>query len=102
MNRCNRIRMKKNISFYSRIVLIELIEFIFYCLTEALRLCNDCLTPFEKTEILNYPEVWYLGTDAQKVIGVEGAASNHGYDDEHGSYVKVSSCHVIHYITNIT
>ena len=32
--------------------------------------------------------MWFTGNDG-KVRGVTGAAQNCGYDDEHGSYIKV-------------
>jgi hypothetical protein len=49
------------------------------------------LTAFEQTEILDYPEIWFLGLEAKKIEGVPGGAQNNGYDDESGSYIKVSS-----------
>ena len=45
---------------------------------------------FEQTEAQDYPEIWYLGLDAKKIEGVQGAAQNNGYDDDNGSYLKVS------------
>lgn len=47
------------------------------------------LTNYEKTEIEKYPEIWYLGLGACKVLGEEGALQNGGYDDDNGSYHKV-------------
>ena len=38
----------------------------------------------------HYPEIWYLGLDSRKIHGEEGAPQNGGYDDENGSYHKVS------------
>jgi len=58
--------------------------------TDALSICYDQLTSFECKEITGYTEIWYLGADAPKVRGVEGTARNDGYDDEHGTYLKVS------------
>ena len=37
----------------------------------------------------HYPEIWYLGLEARKIHGEEGAPQNGGYDDENGSYHKV-------------
>ena len=56
---------------------------------EALRLYGSQLTAFERTEIENYPEVYYLGLEAKKIHGEEGGNCNGGYDDENGSYHKV-------------
>ena len=57
--------------------------------TEALKLYRSKLTAYEQTEILDYPEIYFLGLEAKKVEGVPGGASNNGYDDESGSYIKV-------------
>ena len=38
----------------------------------------------------DYPEVWFLGLEAKKVDAVPGAPQNNGFDDENGSYIKVS------------
>jgi dual specificity tyrosine-phosphorylation-regulated kinase 2/3/4 len=48
------------------------------------------MNAFERSEVSHYPEVWYLGMDANKIEGEEGAAQNHGYDDDNGSYIKAS------------
>ena len=61
------------------------------CFTEALKLYRGKLTAFEQTEILDYPEIWFLGLEAKKIEGEPGSAQNNGYDDENGSYVKVES-----------
>nr|CAH0098639.1 unnamed protein product [Daphnia galeata] len=66
------------------------------CLTpaEALRLYGSRLTAYERLEIEHYPEIWFLGLDARKIHGEEGAPQNGGYDDENGSYHKVMHDHV--------
>jgi len=46
----------------------------------------DDLTEYEQGEILDFPEVWYFGTGAQKIRGTSSAAANHSYDDERGDY----------------
>ena len=38
----------------------------------------DKLTTFEQSEILDYPDVWYLGLEAKKIEGVPGAPQNNG------------------------
>ena len=59
-------------------------------ISDALKLYRGKLTAFEQTEILDYPEIWFLGLEAKKIEGVPGGAQNNGYDDENGSYIKVS------------
>lgn len=56
---------------------------------EARQVYATRLTDFEDSEIVDYPEIWYVNASG-KVNGVAGAAQNNGYDDEHGSYIKVS------------
>lgn len=36
------------------------------------------LTAYEQKEILEYPDVWFLGMDSKKVEGIPGAAQNSG------------------------
>jgi dual specificity tyrosine-phosphorylation-regulated kinase 2/3/4 len=59
-------------------------------IAEALRLYGSRLTAYERLEIEHYPEIWFLGLDARKIHGEEGAPQNGGYDDENGSYHKVN------------
>ncbi|XP_066976524.1 uncharacterized protein [Macrobrachium rosenbergii] len=61
---------------------------------EALKLYSDQLTEYERREIEAYPEIYYLGLDARKIHGEEGAQLNGGYDDENGSYNKVMHDHI--------
>lgn len=61
-----------------------------FWITEALRLYGSRLTAYERLEMEHYPEIWFLGLDARKIHGEEGAPQNGGYDDENGSYHKVS------------
>ncbi|VDP99203.1 unnamed protein product [Trichobilharzia regenti] len=55
----------------------------------ALNIYGKKLTSFERDEILNFSKIWYLGLSAQKIEGIVGSPSNHGYDDETGGYLKV-------------
>ncbi|XP_069106811.1 uncharacterized protein [Argopecten irradians] len=64
--------------------------------SEALKLYRNKLTAFEQTEILDYPEIWFLGLEAKKIEGVPGGAQNNGYDDENGSYIKVMHDHMVY------
>ncbi|XP_061109089.1 dual specificity tyrosine-phosphorylation-regulated kinase 4 isoform X1 [Conger conger] len=62
--------------------------------TEALQNFQERLTEFEQEEIMDYSEIWYLGLDTEKIEGSQGTPQNCGYDDEHGSYIKVLNDHI--------
>uniref|UniRef100_A0A671RB72 dual-specificity kinase n=2 Tax=Sinocyclocheilus anshuiensis TaxID=1608454 RepID=A0A671RB72_9TELE len=62
--------------------------------TTALKHFQNQLTEFEKEEIMDYSEIWYLGLDTKKIEGSQGSPQNSGYDDEHGSYLKVLHDHI--------
>ena len=38
----------------------------------------DKLTTFEQAEILDFPEIWFLGINGKKIEGVPGAPTNNG------------------------
>lgn len=59
--------------------------------TEALHLYGHRLSEYEKIEIEKYSKIWYLGLDACKIHGEPGGSQNGGYDDDSGSYNKVSA-----------
>nr|XP_006824781.1 PREDICTED: dual specificity tyrosine-phosphorylation-regulated kinase 4-like [Saccoglossus kowalevskii] len=61
---------------------------------ETLRLYRSKLTAFEQNEVLEFPDTWFLGLEAKKVEGVQGASQNNSYDDENGSYIKVLHDHL--------
>ncbi|XP_015588139.1 probable serine/threonine-protein kinase dyrk2 [Cephus cinctus] len=61
---------------------------------EATKYYGSRLTEFERAEIEKYSEIWYLGLDACKIHGEEGASQNGGYDDDNGSYNKVLHDHI--------
>ncbi|XP_011474789.1 dual specificity tyrosine-phosphorylation-regulated kinase 4 isoform X1 [Oryzias latipes] len=62
--------------------------------SEALNNFQERLTEFEQEEINAYAEVWFLGLGSQKIEGSQGAPHNSGYDDEHGSYIRVLHDHI--------
>ncbi|KAI5105506.1 dual specificity tyrosine-phosphorylation-regulated kinase 4 isoform X3 [Silurus meridionalis] len=62
--------------------------------TAALKHFQSQLTEYEQEEIMDYTEIWYLGLDTKKIQGCQGSAQNSGYDDEHGSYLKVLHDHI--------
>ena len=56
---------------------------------EALKLYAKTgkLTDYEKTELLDFKKVYFLGLEADKVKGKTSAKLyNSGYDDENGDY----------------
>lgn len=68
----------------------------FLSLTEVLNLYRNQLTEYERQEIDKFPEIWYLGLDSCKINAKPGAALNAGYDDDNGSYNKVSLRHYLY------
>lgn len=53
----------------------------------ALKLYHATLSPFEKTEVLDYPNVYFTGNHSKKrQATTEQTVCNHGYDDERGDY----------------
>lgn len=67
------------------------------CSSSAItKLYRDKLTMYESKEIEKYPEIWYFGKDAKKIHGDSSKNFNNGYDDENGSYRKVTNDHIIY------
>ncbi|XP_077371665.1 dual specificity tyrosine-phosphorylation-regulated kinase 4-like isoform X4 [Festucalex cinctus] len=62
--------------------------------TESVNNFQDRLTEFEKEEIMDYAEIWFLGLGSQKIEGSQAVPQNCGYDDEHGSYIRVLHDHI--------
>ncbi|KAJ4462531.1 putative Dual specificity tyrosine-phosphorylation-regulated kinase 4 [Paratrimastix pyriformis] len=60
----------------------------------ALKMHGDVLTPYEQGEILEYPQVFFLGPAAKKVRGTPQAQNNCGYDDDRGDYHVVLHDHL--------
>lgn len=56
---------------------------------KALKLFMSTLTDYEKGEILDYKQVYFLGTKAEKIKASPLHAYNYGYDDERGDYKVV-------------
>lgn len=54
------------------------------------------MTDFEKTEMLDYDTIYFLGNiDASaKIDGKPGKNHNYGYDDEQGDYTVVLGDHL--------
>ena len=52
------------------------------------------LTDYEKSEILEYKEIYFLGLNAQKIKGSPLFPQNYGYDDERGDYQVILKDHL--------
>ena len=44
----------------------------------ALRHFADRLSEYERSEIIDFAEIWFLGLEAKKMPGIRGASRNHG------------------------
>jgi hypothetical protein len=64
--------------------------FVLFEIVEALQLYGDKLNEYEKQEINEYNEIYFVGLDANKI----NATSVKDYDDEHGTYIKMNKDHV--------
>ncbi|XP_037952469.1 serine-rich adhesin for platelets-like isoform X2 [Teleopsis dalmanni] len=51
------------------------------------------LTPYERTEILGYPQIYFIGANAKKRPGIFGP-NNSDYDNEQGAYIHIPHDHV--------
>lgn len=60
---------------------------------QVMKLYSYKLTPHEHREIFFYTELYFIGANAIKRMGV-GTANNNDYDDEQGSYVFVPHDHI--------
>ncbi|XP_071438709.1 dual specificity tyrosine-phosphorylation-regulated kinase 2-like [Hetaerina americana] len=60
----------------------------------ALKLFEVNLTVFEKSEIYDYPQIYFIGPNAQKRQGGTGIEYNNGYDNEQGCYLPVTHDHI--------
>lgn len=67
----------------------HLIHLLLLPVAEALKNFPEQLTEFEQEEIMDYSEIWFLGLGSQKIEGSQSTPQNSGYDDEHGSYIRV-------------
>lgn len=67
----------------------HLVHLLSLPVAEALKNFQERLTEYEQEEIVDYAEIWFMGLGSQKIEGSQGAPQNAGYDDEHGSYIRV-------------
>lgn len=70
--------------------MIHLVHLLSLPAAEALKHFQERLTEFEQEEVMDFPEIWFMGLGSQKIEGSQGAPQNSGYDDEHGSYIRVN------------
>jgi dual specificity tyrosine-phosphorylation-regulated kinase 2/3/4 len=61
---------------------------------KALKLFLTQLTDYEKGEILDYQDIYFLGLGAPKIHGSPKEEHNYGYDDEKGDYKNVLNDHI--------
>ena len=52
------------------------------------------MTDYEKIEIQNYQEVYFLGLEAKKIQATSLLGHNFGFDDERGDYQVVMKDHL--------
>eukprot|EP00002_Diphylleia_rotans_P024234 TRINITY_DN4776_c0_g5_i2.p1 TRINITY_DN4776_c0_g5~~TRINITY_DN4776_c0_g5_i2.p1 ORF type:complete len:498 (-),score=82.56 TRINITY_DN4776_c0_g5_i2:798-2291(-) len=64
--------------------------------TDAVRLYGTQMTDFEKQEVAEYQEVYFVGHNADKVVGSFENANNNNYDDDHGDYRVVMNDHILY------
>jgi len=61
----------------------------------ALKKYRDTLSEFEQGEILDYPKVYFTGSNAHKLMKTNRSNSNnYGYDDDRGDYHIVTHDHL--------
>ena len=54
----------------------------------------NALTDYEKGEILDFKEIYFLAEKAKKIRGHPSQPHNYGYDDERGDYNVVLGDHI--------
>lgn len=61
----------------------------------ALKYHCSSLSDFEQSEVLEYPQVWFTGPNANKIRASPQTGNyNHGFDDERGDYITVLHDHL--------
>lgn len=64
---------------------------------QVLEVYRSRLTKYETSEILNYPEIYFIGANPNKSrlqAGPNIACKNYGFDDASGSYIHVGHDHI--------
>eukprot|EP00800_Vazella_pourtalesii_P023872 TRINITY_DN990_c0_g1_i1.p1 TRINITY_DN990_c0_g1~~TRINITY_DN990_c0_g1_i1.p1 ORF type:complete len:786 (+),score=177.54 TRINITY_DN990_c0_g1_i1:37-2358(+) len=65
-----------------------------YAPSTVLKLYRDRISTYEQKEIEKYPEIWFFGGEAKKIHAEPGKPFNNGFDDDNGSYRKVTNDHI--------
>ncbi|KAI6646462.1 hypothetical protein LOD99_12583 [Oopsacas minuta] len=65
-----------------------------YAPSTVLKLYKDRISAYEQKEVEKYPEIWFFGGDAKKIQAEPGKPFNNGFDDDNGSYRKVTNDHI--------
>ncbi|KAK2504944.1 hypothetical protein MC885_011087 [Smutsia gigantea] len=65
--------------------------------SEALKFFKNQLSSYEQSEVLGYPELWFLGLDTEKLRVAPEKLNKTSFDDEHGSYMKVLHDHIAYH-----
>lgn len=60
----------------------------------ALQEYQNELTAFEQSEILEYQQIYFVGSTPNKIKGIPHTINNNGYDDERGDYKLVIGDHL--------
>ena len=55
---------------------------------------NTGMTDYEKIEVQNYQEIYFVGIDAPKIKATSLLGHNFGFDDERGDYQVVTKDHL--------
>jgi len=62
---------------------------------DTIRHYGKMLTEFERTEILEYPDVYFIGKQGvSKIQGSPHLEFNFGYDDDLGDYKYIENDHI--------
>jgi len=61
---------------------------------DAMLSYSKYLTPYERTEILQYSNIYFVGNRARKIHAVEGLHHNGGYDDSNSRYLAKKYDHI--------
>ncbi|KAJ1973980.1 serine/threonine protein kinase, CMGC, dual-specificity [Dimargaris xerosporica] len=63
----------------------------------VLKVHGRYLSPFERTEILDYPHIYFFGQNVRKPPHQKSQQPlNHGYDDDRGDYIVVLHDHLVY------
>ena len=61
---------------------------------KALKYFMNRLNEYERNEILDYKNIYFLGLESEKIVGNSAKEYNYGYDDERGDYNVIIGDHI--------